>query len=252
MTEVSLHVRDEGEGDPLLLLHGLFSSHVIWEPIFEAWSAYRRIIAPDLPGFGKSSGVSVPNDIAGFAATVALVLDRRDITHCDLLGYSMGGLVAQQLALDRPDLVRRLVLCSTKPSAADGDRFEPFKVTIARLKSLPLEETVEQNISSWFARPVADARALCFRASEGVTSGTAVDALKAVDGWDIRNRLAEIRCPVLLVTGDRDRSVALETCLSHYRQLNDSAFCVVPECGHVPHLEQPDVFMRSISAFLQS
>jgi pimeloyl-ACP methyl ester carboxylesterase len=251
MTEApALFLRDKGHGRPLLLLHGIFSSHRIWQDQFAGRDRRQRLIAPDLPGFGQSGAIPVPGDIAGVARMVAGIIAARVGGPCDVLGYSMGGLVAQQLALDRPDLVARLVLYSTKPSAADGDRFEPFEATIARLQAHPLAETVRRNAEAWLSTPCPRLLSRCIAAAAGCSTESAIAALRAVQGWDIRGRLAAIACPTLVVAGDRDGSVSLATSVAHFRALPRSCLAVLPGCGHIGHLERPGLFSAVVRDFL--
>ena len=244
---------DKGKGRPVLLLHGLFGSGVYWSPLIATLSRTRRVIAPDLPGFGKSAGTPVPADIAGFAAVSVDLLDALGVGSADVVGYSMGGLVAQQLALDAPERIRRLVNYATKPMAADADRFEPFNQTLAELDEKPVQEVATANITRWFKHPPPpEAWQLCLDALRGTQSAGAIAALQAVDGWDIRERLGQIAAPVLVVSGDSDRSVSLENMLMQFNLLGAAQLCVLPDCGHVAHLERPGLFATVLRSFLDA
>jgi 2-hydroxy-6-oxonona-2,4-dienedioate hydrolase len=90
----------------------------------------------------------------------------------------------------------------------------------------------------------------CYDAATGVTTETAAASLKAIHGWDIRDRLSELQMPVLVVSGDRDRSVPLETPVFQKQTIRNSQLCIIPGCAHIPHLENPDMFNMALKEFL--
>ncbi|WP_112323714.1 alpha/beta fold hydrolase [Oceanibium sediminis] len=242
---------DVGEGPALVLVHGLFGSSVYWQPVIDAFRNQRRVVVPDLAGFGRSGAHTVPADIPCQAKLVLDLLDQLDIERFDLVGYSMGGMVAQQIALMGPRRVGRLINYATKPVAQDTDRFEPFTGTIARLQAEPLMVVAEANIRKWFAKPPEPAQIdLCRHAANGATSESVTAALRAVEGWDIRAELGDLKMPVLVISGDRDRSISVSTLVTQFTAIPDARLCILPGCGHIAHLEQPDHFLRIIGEFL--
>jgi poly(3-hydroxyoctanoate) depolymerase len=108
----SLRVREEGEGDPILLVHGLGANLEMWGPVAELWPERRRITL-DLPGTGRSSTPLLPLPIPALARIVEGVLDRLGHERVDVLGYSFGGAVSQTFARRAPERVRRLALAGT-------------------------------------------------------------------------------------------------------------------------------------------
>jgi poly(3-hydroxyalkanoate) depolymerase len=109
---LTIHVQERGEGKPLLLINGLGANTDMWEPLAK-WFPDRRVILFDAPGTGRSSTPSRPMSIRGIAGLATKVLDNRGIESADVLGYSYGGAVAQQLAFDAPERVDKLVLAAT-------------------------------------------------------------------------------------------------------------------------------------------
>jgi poly(3-hydroxyalkanoate) depolymerase len=107
-----IHVQERGEGEPLLLINGLGANTDMWSP-FASQFPERRIVLFDAPGTGRSSTPSRPMRIAGLANLAVTVLDHVGIEACDVLGYSYGGAIAQQLAWQHPARVERLVLAAT-------------------------------------------------------------------------------------------------------------------------------------------
>ena len=98
----------------------------------------------------------------------------------------------------------------------------------------------------------AEGYELCCSASVGVTQSTAINALSAIRGWDVRHRLAELKMPVLIISGDRDRSVSLEEFAFQNRQIERSNLCILPGCGHIAHLEMPEPFHTVLRQFVDA
>src|SRR5262249_43801260 len=105
--------RIEGEGEPLLLLHGLMVSGAMFDPLVELLRAEFRMLIPDLRGHGKSGDLGGPYDVAALTADLDVVLAEAHFDRSAVMGYSHGGAVAQQLAHTRPGVISRLVLTCT-------------------------------------------------------------------------------------------------------------------------------------------
>ncbi len=105
--------RIEGEGEPLLLLHGLLASGTMFDPLIELLRDRFRMLIPDLRGHGKSGDLDEPYDVAALTADLDTVLAEARFDRCAVMGYSHGGAVAQQLARTRPTVVSKLILACT-------------------------------------------------------------------------------------------------------------------------------------------
>jgi pimeloyl-ACP methyl ester carboxylesterase len=105
-----LYFTERGSGSPLLLLHGLMVTGEMFEPVIEYFATRHRVIVPDLRGHGRSRGLAPPYTAAQLASDLSRLLDRLGIDSAAVLGYSHGGAIAQQLALDYPTRCNRLVL----------------------------------------------------------------------------------------------------------------------------------------------
>src|SRR5690606_16948185 len=114
--DIDLRYHEAGEGEPLLLLHGLGGSHLDWEYQIPFFATRYRVLAPDLRGFGDSPRGRGRMSVRGHALDIAAFLDAMGIERCHLIGHSMGGAIAQQLALDQPQRVERLVIANSVPS----------------------------------------------------------------------------------------------------------------------------------------
>src|SRR5256886_9852090 len=108
-----LYFTDRGSGPPLLLVHGLMVTGEMFEPVVDQFATRHRVIVPDLRGHGRSRALPPPYTVRQLAADLSRLLDHLGIESTAVLGYSQGGAVAQQLALDHPEQCRRLVLACT-------------------------------------------------------------------------------------------------------------------------------------------
>lgn len=162
-------VSETGEGEPLLLVPGLGNNSDMWAPFMEQFPN-RRLITFDAPGTGRSSSPSYPVSVVSLAALSVAVLDSRDVACTDVVGFSYGGAVAQQLAYDHPERVRRLVLAAT--TCGVGAVWGSLEVMSA------------------LATPFRFySRSLFERIAAGIYGGRARDPATRLRNFDARNRL---------------------------------------------------------------
>jgi pimeloyl-ACP methyl ester carboxylesterase len=247
-----LNFRRAGRGRKVLVLqHGFVGGSGYWAPVMAHLEPYFDIVAPDLPGFAGSSQIPAPDSIEGLAGALLELLDRLGIERFALLGHSMGGSVAQQLALDHPARIERLVLYGTAASGDLPGRFETFEESIRRVEQDGIAATAERIAATWFVHGRAAAFfPLCAEAGRGAALEAAIACLRAIPRFDVRARLGEIDMPTLVIGGDRDRSVALAQLIQLQVGIRGAQLCIAPGCAHNVHLEKPDLFNRVVGDFL--
>ena len=248
-----LHCRRFGEGRALVLLHGFLGGSGYWAPQISHFARMFEVIAPDLPGFAGSHAQPTPDTISGFAPVLLDFLDRISIGRFALVGHSLGGMVAQQIALDFPDRVERLVLYGTASAGRLPGRFETQEASIARILSEGIEAHAEVTTQSWFVygkdNPFYE---MCHESGVGLSADDAVRVLKAGAQWNVTSRLRELSTPTLVICGDRDRSCSPEESIKLWHAIPDSRLCIVPSCAHCVHLEKADIFNGIVADFLLS
>lgn len=252
---VRLYYQSVGEGPALLLLHGLGSSSDDWELQLPEFAARYRVVAMDLRGHGRSDKPRGPYTMGDFAADAAGLLEGLDIPQAHVLGLSLGGMVAQQLALDWPERVLSLVLVNT------FSRFVPWEPHLMRRIARRLatfggggmEAVAEAVAASLFPRPTQrplyDEAVRRFARNDlnGYRASVA-----AILRFNVERRLGEIRCPALIVAGDRDRTVSWRQKALMARRLPRARLVVIPDSGHATPLDQPARFNQRVLAFLES
>lgn len=247
-----LDYRRGGRGRRVVVLqHGFLGGSGYWLPQMAHFAAFFDTIAPDLPGFAGSAGLPPPDGIEGCADALCALLDQLGVERFALVGHSMGGMVALQLALDCPERIERLVLYGTAAAGLLPDRFETFDESIRRLEQDGVEATAERIAATWFLHGrAAPFYPMCIEAGRGASLQAAIACLRKIPRWDARARLGEIAVPTLIIGGDHDRSIAPHELLQLHRGIKDAQLCVAPACAHNVHLERPDLFNRILGDFL--
>jgi pimeloyl-ACP methyl ester carboxylesterase len=251
--DVELHCEMAGAGEPLLFIHGLGSCTEDWQPQVEAFRANYRTIACDLRGHGRSSKPHGTYSIEQFAADVAAVLAELRTGPAHVVGISLGGMVAFQLAVDAPALVRTLTIVNSGPAvpAATFKQRLPLYVRLVYARLLGMRSMAIKIADGLFPRP-EQARLRDRFVARLVANDKAcyLASLKAIfAGWSVADRLADIRCPVLAVASDNDYTpVALKQ--AYVARLPNARLVVVSDARHALPMEKPREFNDALAAFL--
>jgi len=257
---------DVGEGPAVVLVHGLGGNWQNWlEVIPTLVRAGFRAIAFDLPGFGHSEMPVQRISIPGYGLTVDGVLDGLGVVGpAAVVGNSMGGFIAAEVAISRPQRVERLVLVSAAALWNEQARARPLvaasKVSrfyaplivsgwqvLARLPRLRHEALRSAGIRN----PRAISAPLAYELLSGVGKPGFVDALQALYDYRIRDRLPEIACPTLVIWGADDPLVPLRHAFEYEDLIPAARAVVFRATGHAPMLEQPERFNAALLQFLR-
>ena len=249
-----LRVGRHGTGAPLLLITGIGAHLDMWAP-FAAHAGERELVAFDPPGAGLSQRPGLPLRMSGLARVVTEMLDVLGLGRVDVLGYSFGGGLAQELAYRAPERVRRLVLCATAPGLG-GSPPRPMAALMlaspARYYHPRLLELSIAHIAG--GRTAREPGALDRQAAERLLHppspiGYAYQ-LYAVAGWSSLPWLRRVRHRTLVVSGEDDPAVPLRNGRLLAGRLPDARLHVVPGGGHLFLLDEPENAAPVIRAFL--
>lgn len=237
---------------PVVLVHGYLGGSAQWSDLSAALSGRHDVVTLDLPGFGLASrGPATPTSIAGFAQAVIADLDARKIARFALVGHSMGGMIAQEVARAIPERIERLVLYGTGALGAMPDRFEPLQVSLERLREEGLPRTARRIAATWLMRgeehPAFEALSAI---GMGADQSAAEVALNAMAEWDGRDNLPRLTMPTLIVWGDKDRSYRWGQVEYLWTHLPDASLAVIPGASHAAHVEKPEIFRLVLEDFL--
>ena len=240
-----------GSGRPLFLLHGFCSSSAIWDGLAGALADMRDVIAPDWPGFGRDAARQPLQGLPAYADAIIALADELGIDGFDVLGHSFSGFVAQQLLCAAPGRVGCAVLYGAGVRVDPAARFEPMDQTLARLRAEGPRATASRVLATWFQMGErAPAYAACLEDGMTMSASGAASMIAAVDGVDFTRALAAVRAPVLVISGEHERSHPLPSALALRASLTRGSLCVLPDCGHAAHLERPRLFNAAVRGFL--
>ena len=232
-----IHVSDTGEGEPLLLVSGLGCNAEMWAPFMQEFAG-RRILRFDAPGTGRSSTPLFPVSVAALAELAVTVLDLYDVTSADVVGFSYGGAVAQQLAYDHPDRIRRLVLAATTcgVGAIPGSLQAMAALTnTLRFYSPTYFERVAPALYGGATGRDANARTSDMIKRQTVppsSYGYAMQLLGAA-GWTSLPFLDRIRHETLVINGDDDPLVPVANAKMLAQRIPRATLEIVEQAGHL-------------------
>jgi 3-oxoadipate enol-lactonase len=251
---VDLAYGEAGHGPPLVLLHGLGSSRNDWLLQLPTFIARYRTIALDLRGHGGSPKPPGPYRLDQFAADVARLLQRLDAQPSHVLGISLGGAVAQQLALDFPELVHSLVLVNTAARFV-SESWQQRVMGVRRVAGVYLfgmDRVAEAVAMRLFPKPEqAQLRRETVERLKGNDVAAYRATLWAIARFDVRARLDEITCPTLIVAGEEDSTVHLASKRLLAERIPYSRLEIIAHSGHASPVDQPEAFNRVVMQFLE-
>ena len=234
----------------LVLVHGFTQTGRSWDPLLPLFGDHFDVVAPDLPGHGRRSDVHV-----GIEEAARLVGDEGG--RGAYVGYSMGGRIALQLALARPDLVERLVLVSASAGIEDDDDRAARREADEGLAAAVEAEGIDAFLDEWLAQPLfagLSPEAAGLEARRENTAGGLAAALRLLGQGSMEplwRRLNEVRMPVLVVAGELDDAYCLQAVHLGGWMGEMATLAMVPGAGHACHLERPQAFVDLVVPFLE-
>lgn len=252
--EATVRVREVGEGPPLLMINGLGAHHAMWGALEGVLSGF-RLLELDLPGAGREDVPWRPVPVRSLARVAARVLDHYGIERADVLGYSMGGIVAQQLAHDAPQRVRRMALVATTPGvgALQGDLTALFNIItpVRYLSAGAYEKTIGSLVGGRARHDTAFVREQsALRRRHAPTWRGYLGQLSSISRWSSLPFLHRLTPPTLVVAGDDDplTPLANATMLAHL--LPQARLLVCRGEGHLIPLDPLSVAHAVLRDFL--
>ena len=222
-----IYIEDEGSGFPLVLVHGFLGSSEMWEPQINFFKNYFRVIAPDLPGFGKSKEVKSHNSIQSIANLLLNFLEEKKIDKFYLLGHSMGGMIVQEMAKKSGNKISKLICYSTGPRGEMPGRFETVDQSRDNLKKNGLEIMARNIAKTWFVKGEnAKYFDICINAGKQASIETVDNALIAFKNWNGVDTLKNIKNKTLIVWGDKDKSYNLEQIKTLEKNIPNSSLII--------------------------
>ncbi|MFC3615334.1 alpha/beta fold hydrolase [Lutimaribacter marinistellae] len=235
----------------LVLVHGFMGGSAQWDGYVDGLAGQFDIIAVDLPGFGKRAHLQPIDSIGGYADWVIQHLRSLGVDRYHLLGHSMGGMIAQELALRDGERIDQLVLYATGAIGVLPGRFETIEDSKRRAAEDGPAATARRIAATWFLhREAADGFEQCAAIAAETPLVSMNAGLDAMSSWSAEQNLERILQKTLVFWGDCDRTYPWSQIEMLWKTIPSASLAVVPGCAHAVHAEKPDMFQRLLSDFL--
>jgi pimeloyl-ACP methyl ester carboxylesterase len=255
-----IYYERQGSGEPLLLITGFTISAAVFDPVLARYARRFETITYDNRGAGRSGAPLAPTSMPELAADAARLLDAIDVPSAHVLGLSMGGMIAQELAIRFPERVRGLVLGGTSPGGPRALRPAVREVTaLAAAAARGLTERTRPWLAEWLfseefrtEHPDEVERLLHHFDRHRAPPHGVVSQLWASIYHDTYARLPRIQAPTLVLAGEHDRMTPVGNARLLAERIPDAELHVIPASGHAFILERPDESFAALTGWLEA
>jgi pimeloyl-ACP methyl ester carboxylesterase len=248
---IEVYYETAGEGPPVLLLHGLGSSTLDWEYQVPELARSYRVITMDVRGHGRSSRPPGPYRVTQFAQDAVALLRTLNAAPAHVVGLSMGGMIAFQMAVDASEAVRSLTIINSGPAMIlQGMQKAALALRFAIVRLFGMKTMGGMIAKKIFPLPdQAELRQTLIARMAENDPRAYLDAVRAINGWSVEERIGEIQCPVLIVASDQDYTpVAWKH--AYAAKIPGARVAVVKDSRHVAPVDQPEQVNQILLQFL--
>ncbi len=257
LDDITIHWTEQGQGRPVILVHGLGASVMRWVPTMESLSSDYHVLAYDHPGFGKSDKPNRNYSVPFYADCLQQFIKRLDLKDPMIIGHSLGGATVLQHLLQYPGVAAQAAVVSPAAIHRPHNWLERSFAKIL-LKTPFVTGLFEQGLSRCVVQRTEWVLDMLFHA-EGLRTDPEWDQLRLsitsvaqhLLGFSLAEDLDRIKTPLLIVWGEADALQPANLALAMHQALPLARLAIMPECGHYPMLELPDEFNRCLRDFLQ-
>lgn len=252
---VKIYWDEQGSGEPLLLIMGLSYPSYMWHRTRPFLAQNFRTIAFDNRGIGQSDVPEGVYPIAQMASDAAAVLDAASVPSAHVFGVSMGGMIAQEFALQYPQRVRSLILGCTNAGGSHVVNAAPEVLQILMRQGMTPEEAKEAIIPFIYDAGTPRARIdedMVIRMKWYPTPQGYFGQLQGILAWEAYSRIAQIKSPTLIIHGETDQLVPVANAQLIAERIPHAKLVLIPHASHVFETDQPGVANRAIMEFLSA
>ena len=244
-----------GEGPPLIFVHGGAEDGRVWQPQLAALADEFTVVAWDEPGAGRSSDVPAAFGLTEYAHCLAALIEAIALGPTHVVGLSWGGTVVQELYRHHPELVATLILVDTyagwKGSLTE-DEVRARVEGVRQMLAAPADEFDPTYPGLFAGDPPAEFVPLLEHMAANVRRESVRTEVLVMAEADQRDLLPRIAVPTLLIWGDQDVRSPLSVARKFEQAIPDAGLVVIPDCGHVSNLEQPERFNEAVREFCRA
>jgi pimeloyl-ACP methyl ester carboxylesterase len=245
----------QGEGPVIVLLHGFLEDHTIWDDFARKLAARYKVIAIDLPGFGKTSNFNKIHTMPYMANTVYSVLADEFVEECIMVGHSMGGYVALAFAMNYPDKLKGLILFHSQ-AAADTEEGKVNRDRTIEIVEGDHHSFIHSFVPSLFAESnvkkyEAEINRLRKISLETKTNGIVAALAGMRDRPDFVEMLSKLEIPVFFIIGKQDSRINMEMMLGQLKAPHNCEAMILDNVGHMGFIEASDITYLAIEHFVE-
>lgn len=250
--EVQLHYRVDGpdDGPPVVFANSLGTDMRLWDPVLPLLPDGLRIIRYDKRGHGLSSCPPAPYSMGALITDAERLLDHLQVRDCVFVGLSIGGMIAQGLAVKRLDLIRAMVLSNTAAKIGNPDMWAD---RIAAVEQGGIESLADAVMERWFSKTfrATPELALWRRMLTNQPDAGYAGCSAAISGTDLLTPTSGLRLPTLGIAGGEDGSTPPDLVRETVDLIPGSKFHLIRRAGHLPCVEQPEEYAQVLTDFLR-
>lgn len=246
---------DEGEGDCVILIHGLGGHSGRWGKIMPDLSKSHRVIAPDLPGFGDSDKPRNGFDysIPAFSEFLNVFMENLEIERANIIGSSMGGYIAAFFASEHPEKTEKLILVSP---AGLSRQATPETISYMNAVYFPSERTAKSALEDLFYDKHNVNEEMIGDFVEKMANDDSKNAyfssfFNLSRNHEFEEKLGKIKSPSLIIWGEDDEIIPSEYAEEYASMIPNSKKVMITECGHMPFIEKPKEFLKLVEKHIQ-
>ena len=246
-----------GKGIPLLFIHGFPLNRRMWDPQMQSLSHHLRVLAPDLRGHGDSESVEGPCNLDMLADDCVKMLDALDIPQPAVVcGLSMGGYTTLAMYRRYPERIRGLILAATRAGADSPDGKANRDKAISQAEKDGAAATAASMLPKLMSPKTYKSNPDLIKQVERIMTSTSVTGIiGALESMKTRPDstpyLGEITVPTLIIHGEDDQLIPFQEAQSMHAAIPGSTLVLISSAGHLPNLEQPELFNQAVDEFIE-
>lgn len=252
LDHIKLHYRLDGDfdGAPIVFANSLGTDMRLWDPIIPLLPKGLRIIRYDMRGHGKSDCPEGPYSMGALVRDAEGLLEHLNVNNCLFVGLSIGGMIAQGLAVKRLDLIRAMVLSNT---AAKIGHPPMWADRMDRVANEGLESMVDEVMARWFSKSFLTSPSFQTYRDMFLSQPQKgyIGCCAAISGTDFFTPTSGLRLPTLGIAGSEDGSTPPDLVRETVDLIPGSKFQIIRKAGHLPCVEQPEIFASHLNDFIK-